>query len=343
MFWRKRWPKSEQAEFLIHLGEYLHEGYPLRLAIQLQLAGGKSASRTAAGRLTAALADGLSFYDALQRCGFPQETLSIIYFAEAGGDLAGGLTESGRMMLRKEAYKHQLERLARYPLLLIWMLAMMIFVIGTYLLPSFKRLYHELSIELPTSTRLLLNLTGNFPLLLTGLAVICMLLTLGYVTLRRLPHERRWRLLTRIPVAGLYVRCFLTQQFSFYTGSLLVSGLSMKQVCDTLSKNGTTDFLHNESEKIRCGLSDGRSLEKILADTDYYLPELLPVVRAGLINDKLGGTLSGYSLLVMNRMEERIRSAMAVFQPALLLFVGGMVLLLFTSVLLPIFQMANGL
>lgn len=343
MIFKKNWTKKEQAEFLIHVGECLSDGYPLELSIRLQLFNQSLPARDELEMILERLKNGSSFLDALSNSGFPREISSSIYFSEASGKLARGMIEAGRMMERREEYKKKLSQLLRYPIMLLWILTLMFIIVGHFLLPSFSRLYQTLSIDLPVTTKLIIYLTDHsyFLIVLLGFAVVSF--TLTFFHFRRLSTEKQLSILIHFPLAASFTRHYITYHFSFYIGSLLRAGLSIRQAVETLSEKGTTAFLKYEATRIRRSLLDGIRFEKIVLDSPFYLPELATVLYHGQLNSIPGEALCKYSIVVMDRMERRIHTFLSVLQPALLLIIGGLVLGMFASVLLPVFQMVNGL
>lgn len=341
--YRRRWTKKEQASLLIQLGECLRDGYPLALALRLQHYGLPERVRRDIDQISKALENGRPFHEVLDSFHFSREAAASIYFAETGGRLAWGLIESGRMLLRQEEYREKLGRLLRYPLLLLGCVCIALFVVGRFLIPSFLRLYQSLSIEPPFMTRMMIFSADHAYLLL----FVLMILFLGLLAvLRRFSSMRmkhKLKIMIRVPFAGHLVRCYLTYLFAFHLGHLLRSGLSTRQAVEILSKKAAMPFLRFEAERMGRALSEGMRFEAITASASYFLPDFAIVVHQGQINGLLGDALSRYSFRVMTEMEAKMQTVLAFCQPVLLIFVGGLVLGLFASVLLPIFQMVNGL
>ncbi|MFT8317461.1 MAG: competence type IV pilus assembly protein ComGB [Sporolactobacillus sp.] len=343
MFIRKSWTKSDQADFLVHLGKCLKDGYPLLQAIRLQTYRRKPVIQETLERMIAGLEEGIAFHDLLKSFHFPIDVVSSIYFSEVSGNLPKGLIESGEMMRRREENKTRLQRLMRYPLLLIWMLLLMLYTIGHFLLPNFLKLYQSLSLQLPLITRILLFCSGHMNDFFLLFLILIILSTFIFLILRRLPQERQIRMAVRIPLAGRYLRHYLTHKTAFHIGSMIRSGLSVRQSVEALKESGSTAFLNSEASRLSAALSEGESFEELMADRPYYLPDFVDVIHQGEINGILGEALYRYSEAVMSRMEQKTEQILSYFQPTILLLVGSLVLGLFSAVLLPIFHIVNGL
>ncbi|SFG88425.1 competence type IV pilus assembly protein ComGB [Sporolactobacillus nakayamae] len=343
MFSRKKWTRREQAQLLIELGESLKYGYPLNVALTLLANRRRTALRVAIQQISERLKAGNTLHETLSDYKYPKEVTSSIYFAEASGHLSEALIENGQMILRKERYVQTLRRLIRYPLFLLWILAIVLFVVGHFLLPNFIQLYHSLSLELPAITRMMLYLAEHMVLVLLVIAGFILLVAMGTIIFQHQELLNRIRLAARIPLLASFIKLHYTHQFAFQVGGLLRSGLTIKQSVEILSEQGTSPFLKLESKRLSEKLIQGVPLNSAIEDTVYYLPELLMIIEQGGLQSSLGNALDRFSDQLMTRMERQTKWLLSLCQPILLILIGGFVLLLFLSILLPVFHMINGL
>ncbi|MCL1632546.1 type II secretion system F family protein [Sporolactobacillus sp. CPB3-1] len=342
MFERKNWTRREQAHFLINLGECMKSGYPLKSALQIQADRNRSRIRNEILQMIECLKGGKPFYETLLISRFPEDISCVIYFSEASGKLSDALIENGHSLMKREIYRQTLTRLIRYPLFLIWFLFMIIYVVGRFLLPNFVQMYRSMALELPAITRWMLFFAEHTVYMLGILVVLFAAVLLVAFFIRRFSLLSKIAFIARVPWIQSFIQLHYTYQFSFHVSSLLRSGLSMGQVIDIFTKKGASAFLELESTRINRLLAQGISLEKTLENIAYYLPELQTVIVQGSVQGSLGDGLHNYSNELMKRMEQKIKGLLAMCQPALLMFIGGFVLLLFLSILLPVFQMING-
>jgi competence protein ComGB len=343
MFSRKKWTRKEQAQLLLELGESLKYGYPLNVALTLLANRRKLVLRADIHQISERLKAGNSLHETLCDYKFPKEVTSSIYFAEASGHLSEALIENGIMILRKERYVQTLRRLVRYPLFLLWILAIVLFVVGHFLLPNFIQLYHSLSLELPAITQMMLYLADHMVQVLLVIAGFVLLVIMSTIIFRHQELLDRIRFAARMPFLTRFIKLHYTHQFAFQVGGLLRSGLTIKQSVEILSEKGTSPFLKLESKRIKEKLIQGVPLNSAIEGTVYYLPELLMIIEQGGFQSSLGNALDRFSDQLMTRMEQQTKWLLSLCQPILLILIGGFVLLLFLSILLPVFHMINGL
>ncbi|TCP31151.1 competence-related pilin export protein ComGB [Scopulibacillus darangshiensis] len=329
---------------MISCGRCLAQGYPLHLAIELQTYQQKKHVRDAIQQFLALLKKGYSVHDVLKALDFPHDVCSLLYYAEQSGRLADGFCESGDMVLKREKHKEALQKLLRYPLFLIWMLFMMIYLVSSFLFPSFKALYESMTIDLPLITKVIL--AANDHIAVIGLSILCLviLLLLAVYLFHKLSSvEKKITLLLKIPFISSYIKLYFTHYFSFHFGSLLRSGMPVHDAIATLSKQEFTTFFQTEARRIGEQLKNGERFEEIIRRKPYYDKEFVHVIMNGQLNGMLGATLFTYSETVLAKMEEKTKVLLTVIQPATLVLIGGLVLTLFMSILLPVFHIMNGL
>ncbi|RYL87828.1 competence type IV pilus assembly protein ComGB [Sporolactobacillus sp. THM19-2] len=338
-----RWKKKEQAKMLIQLGECLRDGYSLRKALNLLQIEWTGIMRRKTDQMILQLEKGVPFHDVLLFAGFPREIATTVYFSQRSGRLSRGLIESGTLVLRREEYKEKMGRLMRYPIILIWCLSMILLIISRFVLPSFLRLYQSFSIELPQIMKMLILLSGRSETIFAAGLLSALILLCAYLTFKRLPIGKKINCLIPFPFIGYFVRSYLTQQMCFQLGHLLSAGLSIRDSVASMTEKGTTSFLEHEAKRMGRLLEEGIELDKALETAGYYLSDFSSVVRHGERNGFLDHALQRYGMTVMKRSDQKIQTLMSCIQPVLLLLIGGFILGLFASVLIPVFEIINGL
>lgn len=341
---RRKWTKKQQALFLLNTGRCLEQGYPLHMAIQLQGYQQKSVVQNRIEKVLDLLKKGHPVHHVLMTCGFPNDVCSFVFYAEQSGRLAEGLCESGDMLMKREAHKETLQKLLRYPMFLMWMLAIMIYLVCQFLFPSFLRLYDAMAIDLPFITKAMISISNHFltiSFVSLGLLVGCLLVI--FFIQRFSSIERKITILLMLPLISSYTKLYLTHYFSFHFGSLIKSGLSVNDALITLSQQKKASFFQNEAQKMQTEFRRGDRLEQIINSRSFYVKELVHVITNGQLNGMLGLSLFNYSDTILKKMEDQATTLMAVVQPAMLMIIGGLVLGLFSSILLPVFHIMNGL
>lgn len=339
-----KWSLQERADFLLHLGSCLQKGFPLNEALILQQAEGRAGVKKRIDQLIEQLQDGQPLSIAFQDNGFTHEVTSFIHFSSHTGSLEKGLIEAGHFLHFKWSRKKKIEGLLRYPLFLFWLLSIMGFIILHNILPNFKTLYESMSLSLPYMSRILIRFSELLPHIFVSLVLIILMVGIGsYLTYRLIPYEKRLLFLIKLPFVSYLTKLSLTSSFTTHFGALLKIGMPVNIALQIMADQPFHPFLKTEAFSLKQQLQKGLSLSKILHSRPFYTKDLATVVRNGAESGRLGEVLVDYSSILFKKLEDKLTRSILLIQPAFFLLLGGFLLVMFLSILLPMFDMMKGL
>lgn len=341
---KDKWKKKDKAAFLEKCGELLTNGYTLDQALHLLTWEQPQFIKENVEWMIEELKKGSSFHDLLAPLHFPADVTAFVYFSEQSGTLNQGLEDAGRHYARRLAVLHELKKMSMYPLLLIWILFMIGFVMLQYLFPQFEQLFTSLHVELPLFTNAVFIGVRYAPYLLIPPMFAGIMLVLWWtVYFRRISPTKKVEHLMRIPLLSSYIRLFLTQYFSFQMSSLLKGGLSIHNACLVFEKQDHFLFFQEQGCALKDRLREGQPLADALEALNVFQEEMKFVISHGQASGKLGNHLSFYSERLLHLLEEKVKKAVMIFQPVLFSTVGFIVLSLFLAVFLPMFELMNAI
>jgi len=84
---------------------------------------------------------------------------------------------------------------------------------------------------------------------------------------------------------------------------------------------------------------EGTSLARALGETKVFPPLLIHMVASGEVSGKLEQMLNRSAHLETQALERRLAVFLTLLEPAMILFMGGVVLMIVLAVLMPIITM----
>lgn len=339
-----RWKIKDQAKLFHQLGYLLNKGYTLATALEFLILHMPNEKKQDLQFILLQLKQGVPFFNVFDPLYFSSEGLSFIYFSEKYGELAAGLVNAGKMLEKKQRYKEQTEKIMRYPLFLMFILILLIIMMQNVLLPQFIQLSESMDLPQSNFISTVLFLKSFFPsMLLIVISMISVAFLIYFFYFRRKTLIEQKILLCKFPFIRFIVQKYNTYFFSFHLGNLLENGLSINEALSVFENQNQIGFFQEEAERIRTFLLEGEQLETILKSTTYYDKELATIIIHGQANGILPSELLDYSRLIMEKFEETLKGWLKVLQPAMLLLVGVMVVLMYLAVMLPIYGMLQTL
>jgi competence protein ComGB len=341
---RHNWSVNEQANFLKRIGELLARGYPIAEAIESLSLHLPNNRKEELYQCLADLKNGISFHDVLGNLGFHKDLIGYVYFAEQHGSFAEALLEGSSLALVKENDRKKLVKLIQYPALLIFITGFLLMFVQKSLLPKFTSLFESMSLEANFFMKVLYSFDTYVPILM---AVFLLLLALGatyYIfVFRKISVLQQRALLVRIPIAGRILKLLFTHYFSVQLSFLLSGGISVFEALLLFEKNQRQPFYSQLGLEIKQKLLTGEKLESILARFPFFEKEFPMIIKHGQENGKLEQELLFFSQHCLLNMEEGIEKSLKLIQPVLYVFIGFLVVSMYLAILLPMFQLLDGI
>jgi competence protein ComGB len=341
---KNKWQRKEQGRFLLYVGQLLDQGYSLATAIELVGIQQREEIRNKVSEILAILREGLPLHAIFLHYHFPKEVVGFLYFAEQHGNLTFAFKESGKLLLKRDELLQEFYKLIRYPILLCVVTTAVLSIIIRQLIPQFQSLYESLNVDLPFITIAFLNVINKFPYFLVAITLLLVLIYFFYMmNVRNLSPLQRMKLLLKLPLLKSILSLFITHYFAIQLSYLLKGGLSILDSLTIFEKQSYFQFFQLESINIKAGLREGIDFPSLLERNPLFAPELSYVVSHGLANGSLSKELAEYGSFLYQAFEEKFKFYFAILQPLLFSIVGVVILIMFTSVLVPMFHLLNSL
>ena len=343
---RRRIGLRHLATFYRQLADLQRAGVPLLRALKL-LGRGKSNPRLAEEVKAVAddVADGSGFADAMRARGeiFPGVHIAMVRAGERGGFLEQVLARMGAFIERQAEMRSKVIGNLIYPTLLLTVCVVILVVALVFFVPQFEEFYSDMDTPLPTKIVLAASalITDYW---LWAISTIVLLIVGGWWSLRR-PAARRavsaWQL--RLPKVGALIRDIAVARFTRILGTLLENGVPMIQAMK-ISRDAAGHMLLAESiDEATEAVQSGESLANPLARSGMFSDEVIEMISVGESANNLAEVLITAADTIETRIERTLNVFVRLMEPALLLLLGGAVMFMFLSLVVPMMKMSQTL
>jgi len=339
-----RLPRSLVALTTRQLATLTQSGMPLDQALA---AVAEQADDPRAAKIVAALranvASGEALPAALAR--YPR-TFSPLYRGLVGagaetGRLADVLARLADYLDAREALRQRVVLALIYPAIVTIIAFAVIAVLLVYVVPQVVSVYQQSRQSLPWLTQALIAVSGF--LRATGwfwLVLLVASITAFGLANRRAAFRARWHAwLLRLPVAGRLARSLDTARFASTLAILVGSGAPLLRSLDAATEVVKMLPLQRAAQTASGLVREGVSLSRALADQREFPPVLIHLVANGESSGRLSAMLERAAEEMERDAERRLAWLAALIQPALIVVMGAIVLVLVLAVMLPIVSM----
>lgn len=322
-------------------------GSGVRIEDALRTVSQQSAPRVAALLLNirASVLDGRSLGQALND--YPRVFSEYYRASVAAGEQSGQLDQVLRHLaafVENRARNAQSVRLALlYPALLAVVSLGIITLLMTYVMPDIIRVFMARGADLPLLTRGLIAFSEA--LRAHGLAAL-LAGAIGLVGFRRwlaAPRNRLafHRFLARNPVSARLVTRVNSAQFSGTLATLVRSHVPLVEALTAASAATPNLFVRRRLEEATSRVREGASLRDAIGAAGCFPPMLVAMIGSGEAVGNLGEALAGAADDQQRDLDAWVRTLVALVEPAILLVMGGLVMMMVLAILLPIMSMNN--
>ena len=335
---------TELAVFTRQLATLVGSGMPLEEtldAVGKQTENARMQSTIVAVR--SRIKEGHSLADAL--ADFPGIFHELYRSTVAAGEQTGHLdvvlsrladyTENRQMLIQS------ISQALIYPAVLTFTaLAVVILLLG-YVVPQVVQVFTDLGQTLPWLTRALIttsDIVRGYGWLM-ALAVVAGIFIWRKALQNESINHRYHEWLLKLPLVAKLVRGVNTARFARTFSILTASGVPVLEGL-RISAN-VMGNLPMRKAVLEAGLRvrEGSTVQKALEVSNYFPPLVLHLIGSGESSGKLEDMLERAAQNQERDLENRISTLMKIFEPALILVMGIIVLVIVLAILLPIFDL----
>lgn len=230
-----------------------------------------------------------------------------------------------------------------YPCILITLVIGLIIFLITYVVPNFAQLYTSMGANLPTMTQVLIAVgttARGYILLFAGCAVVAAV-AFRFWAKTKSGRETLDRMKLRAPVFGEVWIKYQVAQFSRVLSTLLVGGIPLMQAIETAADSVGSLLLQITLEKVRQRVREGMSLSSSLEATKVFPSLSIDMIEVGESTGALPAMLNSVAEFYEDDVNTRMTAAMALIEPAIMIFMGIFVAFVLIALYMPIFSLAD--
>jgi general secretion pathway protein F len=242
----------------------------------------------------------------------------------------------------KRQYTGQKLKMAMiYPFILIAVAVAVISLLMIFIVPELVGIFAHSSRELPLLTRALIvasDFSRDW-----GIWILLAMVGLVWLARRLLRNPRRrhrWHaLLLRTPGISRLLVALDTARFASTLSILMASGVPLLESLRIAGQVLTNLVLREDSEQVAERVQEGSSLHRALEQSGHFPPMMVHMVASGETSGELETMLERSATNQERELEMTLGTMMSLFEPLMVVFMGGMVLTIVLAILLPIFDL----
>lgn len=326
----------------------VRSGLPLDEALKLLAdESSKPATRAILAEIVQELQAGVPLSRALaaQPGTFDSLYQSVVAAAEHSGLMAPVLTQFAQFLEKRQVMKQKVVAAMIYPVMLIGVSFLVMTVLMVYVIPQVTRVFESTRQELPLTTEVVMGISRfladwGWLVLLLGLCIVWLVRRALSKPVVRQAFDRR---MLATPLIGPVVLSYETARFANTMSMLVAANVpilsALKSARDTLKNRYLQSVVDASEMRVR----EGSTLARALGVQGVFSPLFIHMIRSGEATGQLAEMLRFGAENAEVDAEQTTRIFTSILEPAMILFMGVMVLIIVMAVMQPILEMNAGI
>ena len=343
----ERTPKKDVVLFSRQLSIMFKTKVPLVEALQVLAAQNKNPNfKEKLFNISEQVQGGTSLSDALKKYPelFSSFYVSMLKSGEASGKLSESLEYLANHLEREYDLENKIKSAMTYPALILVFVLGVLFLMVFYIVPSLTEVLQETGQELPVITQIVIGITS----FLREKFWIFFILVVGFlifiVRYYKTKEGKRFfdELFLKLPLIGSFLKMMYLSRFAENLSTLISGGLPIAQALeitgDIVENTIYKEIIFDARDKVRKGEQISSALSQ---NPDFFPPMFCQMALVGEKTGTLDQTLMDVVSFYQKETERMTTSLLSVLEPALIIFLGGIVGGLMFATMLPLYQMMS--
>ncbi|MDD4989425.1 MAG: type II secretion system F family protein [Candidatus Pacebacteria bacterium] len=285
---------------------------------------------------------GMSFADALSKHKnvFNEFYIGLVRAGEESGNLADDLEQLANRYSKDYDLRQKVKSALLYPGVVLALTIALMMAISIFVLPKLTLLFKSLRYTLPWYTQVMLSVSqflSNYGIQ-AALGFIALVVLIVWLLRQKFSAPFRDRLYLDLPVVGGIVRTINLARFSLILGSLLKSGLPIKEAV-TITGNVLGNVIYQRALLDALPrINAGEPLSSILEESNLFPPFATRILVVGEETGRLTDMLLYLSEFYEHELDATLKDLSTVLEPVLLIAIGIIVLGIALSIVTPIYN-----
>ncbi|MBA3656310.1 MAG: type II secretion system F family protein [Gemmatimonadaceae bacterium] len=335
-------PRRELLAFMEYLASSVQVGMPLLTTlsdVEARLESKKL--RKIIGEVKDAISEeGRSLSEALAQHphAFPDLFVTTIQAGEASGRLDFVLMQLVEYLDWQETISGQIRQATMYPMIVLGAIGLLVLILVGYVFPKIIPVLASRTTTLPLPTRIVMAVSS----FLRAEGIIALIVIVALIVVYKVLRKRPGLgtivdgLQIRMPIVGDLIRNVNMARLVTYFGLFYRSGVEIILALTLVERLIANRVVATAVQNVRLQVESGETLASAFGRNPIFPPMVVRSVALGESTGQLDDSLGRAQAFYQREVPSAVRRMITALQPALILVMGSVVLLVALAMILPI-------
>ena len=277
---------------------------------------------------------------------FPSFFTSMVYVGELSGNLAEVLDRSVQYYENDQKMKKKAKSAMIYPLFLVVIVLAVFIMLMVLVVPRFTEMIDSVGGEVPLITKIVVAISdfviANIAIILISLAVI-IVGSIIFFGKTKAGKKAKDYIKYYFPIIGKVTRSQITSRFCTSFAILLGSGMQVIDCLTAMPRIMDNAVFTAKFKQAITDVNEGEKLSTALEKTHMFPKILIQMTTVGESSSSLQEVYNTVGAYYEEELATAIARATGMLEPATIIFLGGMVLVIIMAIMMPMFSLMGSI
>jgi len=299
------------------------------------------------GEVKRDVAGGMSLTEAIQKHPriFSPLYINMMRSAEAGGILDQVLDRLSGFLEKEQETRNKIKSAMTYPAVVFCFATLMLLGLLFFVLPKFKGIFETMGLDLPLTTKLMLNSSTY----MKNYWYIFLVVIVGSVVLiKAFSQTERGKYAIdaaklRLPIFGDLILKTCVSRFARTFGTLITSGVPVLRALEIVSETAGNRVISETVVRAKHSIKEGEKISTPLFGSKIFPVMVTQMIAIGEETGRLDQMLEKVSNFYDDEVDNTLKSLTSLIEPLMIVGLGLIVGFIAVSVISPIYSLVGSL
>ena len=272
---------------------------------------------------------------------FPDMLLNMVEAGEASGSLETSFQRMAEQFEKDSKTSSMIKQAMIYPIVLLVVVAGVVVLMLTYIIPQFKETLEGAGMDLPAITKAVMAMSDGLIKWWWLVGIIIVALVVGFRVWSKTETGAivLGRVLLRIPVVGDLQIKSAAARLARTLSTLMASGIPMVDAISIVTKLMSNRIVQKVMEEARGEVERGTPLSVPLRDSGVFPPLLYNMAAIGEETGNMEEMLEHAADFYEEEVENATKAVTAIMEPVIIVLMAGVVVPIMFAIMAPMMSM----
>lgn len=339
---------EEIVQFAWQFATMIDSGIPLLKSLDILRTQAKNPSfQEVIAQLSQDVENGMPLGDSMAKHPrvFSNLFVNMVRAAEVGGLLDQVLLRVAKFTEDDLEVRQKIKASLMYPVMVLVFAVVLVGAMFTFVLPTFKGIFAGMNIEMPATTKFVFACSD---VATKYWYIPMMLIVAGVLFFRQLVSTKKGKFQLdtfklKMPLVGDMLLKMAVSRFTKTLGVLVASGVPLIRCLEIVGETTGNVVIETSLDRVRASVLEGQKLSVPIAATGLFPSMVAHMIDVGEESGRLSEMLVKVSEFYEKEVSNAIKGLTSMIEPALIIFMGGLVGFIAISIMSPMFTLVGSI